>query len=340
MAKERSVRRKTSRISAATKPKSRATKSSGSAGKSAAVSESRTDASRTELRRIAAAKNAEAVRASRRVEYTQSLRTRRVAKKEATTASHDGLSALRILAEGDSWFDFPFGGKAFRSGDVIARLKERLDLPILNEAVRGDEVRQLLGVEQRQRIEELLNDDELDFNVLLFSGGGNDIVGDAFCLWINDRSAVGGDPGRAVNQTAFNHALGVVRSGYQQLIEIRDQAARNTPGRSITLFLHAYDFARPTGKDVCGYGPWLKPSLHYRGWTNMEEGAAIVRTVLTGFRQMLEDLASRSTDVIVVDTQQALGPTDWNDELHPNRAGFGKIAERFHEAIRKRFSGA
>lgn len=318
----------------------RATRARGASAKTVTVSESRTVAARTELRRAAAAKHAEAVRARRLTEFRKALKKGRAARTQAPIAALDATPALRILAEGDSWFDFPFGGRPFKSGDVIARLQERMDVPILNEAVRGDEVRQLLGVKQRRRIEKLLADDELRFNVLLFSGGGNDIVGDAFCLWINDRSAVDGDIDRAVNETAFGHALGIVRSGYEQLIAIRDAAQRRSPPRSITLFLHAYDFARPSGKGVCGYGPWLKPSLTYRGWTDMAEGAAIVRGVLTRFRQMLEDLARQSADVIVIDTHQTLGPTDWNDELHPNRVGFGKIAERFHAAIRARFPGA
>ncbi|MBY0310765.1 MAG: SGNH/GDSL hydrolase family protein [Phycisphaerales bacterium] len=307
------------------------------AAKTDTVSEAPTGAARTELRRAAAAKKAASVRTQRRAEFRKALKNQRVVRIEPTIAALGATPSLRILAEGDSWFDFPFGGRPFKSGDVIARLQERMDVPILNEAVRGDEVRQLLGVKQRRRIEELLADEELRFNVLLFSGGGNDIVGDAFCLWLNDRAAVDGDVDRAVNETAFSHALGIVRSGYEQLIAIRDAATRQSPPRSITLFLHAYDFARPSGKGVCGYGPWLKPSLGYRGWTDMGEGTAIVRIVLTRFRQMLEDLARQSTDVIVINTQQTLGPADWNDELHPNRTGFGKIAERFHEAIQNRF---
>lgn len=319
------------------KPRARVEEEKRATAKTVTVSEAPTGAARTELRRTAAAKQADAVRTQRRAEFRKALKKGRVLRTESTIAALETTPSLRILAEGDSWFDFPFGGRPFKSGDVIARLQERMNVPILNEAVRGDEVRQLLGVKQRQRIEDLLADDELRFNVLLFSGGGNDIVGDAFCLWLNDRAAVDGDVERAVNESAFSHALGIVRSGYEQLIAIRDAAMRISPPRSITLFLHAYDFARPSGKGVCGYGPWLKPSLSYRGWTDMAEGTAIVRIVLTRFRQMLEDLARQSTDVIVINTQQTLGPTDWNDELHPNRTGFGKIAERFHEAILNRF---
>lgn len=242
---------------------------------------------------------------------------------------------LRILAEGDSWFDFPLGGGLFRNGDVIAKLSKLLDLPILSLAVRGEEVRDMLGVEQRARLEKHLSDSRLDFNVLLFSGGGNDIVGEQFVLWVKDRESVQGDPRRAINDRAFEAMLDVIQAGYEQLIAIRDSIAVKTPGRTITLFLHAYDFARPTGKDVCGIGPWLKPSLDYRGWTDRGEAKEVVRQALSRFRARLDMLAR--ADVIVVPTQGTLGDNEWNDELHPSERGFEKIAGVFYDAMQRRF---
>jgi hypothetical protein len=242
---------------------------------------------------------------------------------------------LRILAEGDSWFDFPFGGRPFRGGDVIERLRDLIPFPILSLAVRGDEARTMLGVAQRRRLRELLEDRERDFNVLLFSGGGNDIVGEPFRLWIRDRDVAGGDPARALNDAAFGCILQVVRTAYEDLLDLRDKIAAQ--GRSITVLLHAYDWGVPSGVGVCGYGPWLHPSLEDRGWTDAAECRAVVREALTRFADLLEDIARQYNDVVVVRTQGTLGVTEWNDELHPNRAGFPKIARKFHEALKARF---
>lgn len=252
-------------------------------------------------------------------------------------ASGSSRPPLRILAEGDSWFDFPFGGKPFRGGDVIERLRDLIPFPIMNLAVRGDEVRSMLGCAQRTRLKQLLEDTSRDFNVLLFSGGGNDIVGDPFRLWIRERDACDGECARAVNDAALGCILQIVRTAYEDLLDMRDRIAARTPGRSISVFLHAYDWAIPGGAGVCGYGPWLRPSLHDRGWTNPAEARAIVKDTLVRFANLLADIARQYDDVTVIGTQGTLGDDEWNDELHPNRAGFGKVAHRFHAALKQRF---
>jgi hypothetical protein len=53
---------------------------------------------------------------------------------------------LQIFAEADSWFDYPV---PFFGGGIIPRLENRLGVPILNLAKAGDEVRCMLGVEER-----------------------------------------------------------------------------------------------------------------------------------------------------------------------------------------------
>lgn len=296
-------------------------------------------------RRLAAKRAAEEERDRRRSLYDDAVaKMRAVAGARRGTgfveAPAEDVVKLRILAEGDSWFDFPFGGKMFRAGDVIARLSDLIPFPILNEAVRGDEIRSMLGATQRERLSKLLGDTKRDFNVLLFSGGGNDIVGESFCLWLNERDEVGGDVTKAVNEAAFGHALALVRHAYEQMLSIRDRVVAKTPGRRIVVFIHGYDFAIPSGQDVCGFGPWLKPSLGCRDWGEPGDSAAIVRDVLSRFAVMGRELAQVHKDVVFVESQGTLGPTEWNDELHPNRAGFPKIAAKFREALKSVFPNA
>ena len=62
---------------------------------------------------------------------------------------------LQILAQGDSWFDYPV---PFFGGSIIPRLERRLGVPILNLAKAGDEARYMLGVDERKiLIEHLTN---------------------------------------------------------------------------------------------------------------------------------------------------------------------------------------
>ena len=245
---------------------------------------------------------------------------------------------VRILAEGDSWFDFPFGGKGpLKKGDVIAQLAALIPFPILNIAVRGEEIRQMLGVHQRTRLQNLLRNNEHDFNALLFSGGGNDLVGDQLCLWLRSKQSASGDPAHGIDEPAIAHGLGVVRTGYEQLLDLRDSIVRETPGRRIAVFLHAYDHAIPTGKGVCGYGPWLKPSLDFHGWTERKQGKVIIRSVLSRLAAMLRDLAARRSDVYFVESHGTVGAREWNDELHPNGTGFKKVAIKFAGRLKEAF---
>lgn len=283
---------------------------------------------------------AERERKRRSAEYDKAVR----AASKSSTMSILGAGGnadlpLRIYAEGDSWFDFPFGGRPFRSGDTIAKLAAMIPYPILNDAVRGDEVRQMLGVEQRRRLEQRLRDPKRDFNAVLFSGGGNDLVGNPFCLWIRRKDATNGEPRAAVNEPALAHALGVVLAGYEQLADLRDRILREQPGRRIALFVHSYDYAIPSGKSVCGHGPWLQPALHLQGWNSLQDGKKIVKDIMQRFDAMLADFAARRSDVHHVKTQGTLLQREWNDELHPTGAGFVKVAGKFADAMRKAFPG-
>ena len=120
-----------------------------------------------------------------------------------------------------------------------------------------------------------------------------------------------------------------MESAYLDLIDIRDQHASDA-----IIFLHSYDFAIPDGRKACKlgwcFGPWLQPSLHFRGWNNLSDGQVIVKQALLDFNALLTRVADRARQVVLVPTQGTLSVTnDWNDELRPTSVGFGKIADKF-----------
>lgn len=71
----------------------------------------------------------------------------------------------------------------------------------------------------------------------------------------------------------------------------------------------------------------------------MEDGATVVRQMLTLFRAMLEDLAEKHPEgVILVPTQGTLHDrSDWHDELHPSAKGFDAIVTHFSTVLRKHY---
>jgi hypothetical protein len=271
-------------------------------------------------------------RSDRIARHKQAIATRR----QALAAAPGAPRSLNLFADGDSWFDYPL--PALARNDVITSIGNHGGPQplILNLAHYGDEARDNLGVEQRQRIQDNLKDaDNGIFDAILFSGGGNDTVGNQFCLWLQNY-ADGMTPAQGINGPRLDAVLGVVRSAYEDLITVRNQFAPQCP-----LFIHAYDFAIPSGVGVCDdiIGPWLKPSLDFRGWTDKPTATQVVKEFLLKFRSTLTQIAAAHQNVVFVETQGTLAADDWANELHPTPPGFDKIAAKFLAALRTVFPG-
>lgn len=245
---------------------------------------------------------------------------------------------LVMLAHGDSWFDYPLDGNGISldgGTDIIEHLQSmgNLNPVIQNISHYGDATTEEMSWPKQQRLIDSLGDPDNWMengkpDAILFSGGGNDIAGNQFCIFLNysNSGESGLDSGR------FQEALGIAKASYQDLFLFRDRNAPDVP-----IFGHCYDFPIPNGKHPICAGPWLLPSLTFAGWTSAQ-GTEIVKNALTAFRDMLADLASKPENrFILVNTQGTLGPDDWANELHPYSSGFQKIAQKFVEALRSRF---
>lgn len=256
------------------------------------------------------------------------------AKRGGVVAKEASFVPLQIVAEGDSWFDYPI---PFFGGGIVPRLEERLGVPILNLAEAGDEVRFMLGVEQRARLADQLRSGCPSggaWDVLLFSGGGNDIVDNPMALWVRDWRE-GSVPGDLIHQPRFDAALALVRAGYEDLIALRDALSPGT-----RLVFHGYDFAIPDGRGVCHMGPWLKPTFDLRGFPDRASAFAVVKLMLSRFAEMLGSLAL-NPHVTFINGQGTLSAQlkSWHNELHPSRDGFDRFAGIFHERLKALFPG-
>lgn len=247
-----------------------------------------------------------------------------------------GPRPLNILAQGDSWFDYPVS-----NADIIDQLPAMLDPKpeILNLAHHGEMATTLLGVERRNELLDALRDGKNGaFDAIVFSGGGNDLAGDQFRLWLRNADDVGHDPTKAIDTKAYEAILTVVMTGYRDLVATRDLVDKTMP-----IFVHAYDFAWPTNIDVCGVvGPWIFPSLESRGWMtqpgepDLSIGAGIVKAMLKIFKARLE-AEFANVHVISVPTQGVLGLAQWANEMHPTREGFRWVTRQFAKTIAAAF---
>ena len=249
-----------------------------------------------------------------------------------------GARPLIMLAQGDSWFDYPLSGNQLSPADtdVIAQLRQLASPPptILNLAHHGDSATGEMSLPKQERMISALRDKSNWLNgkpdAILISAGGNDVAGDQFCIFLdfNDGHAAG------LNTDRFGKALGLVEACYADLFLLRDRVAPGVP-----IFGHCYDFPIPNGAHPPCIGPWLKPSLDFCNWSTAQ-GTTIAHDALAQFRAMLVQLAAKpKNNFHLVETQGVLAHADWANELHPFPAGFRKIAQKFAAALATAFPG-
>jgi hypothetical protein len=133
-------------------------------------------------------------------------------------------AVLRMLAQGDSWFDYLPGGHV----DIVAHLASLTPLTpkILKLAHYGEATEDMLGLKKLSELrDQLRNPKAAPFDAILFSGGGNDLAGNQFRLWLTERTAAGGNPSAGLNGARVAAVLGVIRAGYEDLIATRDAFA-------------------------------------------------------------------------------------------------------------------
>ncbi len=229
----------------------------------------------------------------------------------------------RLLAEGDSWFQFPLG-PPWGLADVLVNLMPHY--AIYDVSAAGDTFENMsAGLD---KLETLIA--EKKPRGFLFSAGGNDIAGPQFEGYVK-----GHDPGFAPADylsVNFAHFLHAIEGKYNTLLS---RLTRTFP--DLKIFCNGYDWAIPRSSGR--FGVWLWPSFELRG-VPPETRPKIVAAMIDRFNEMLERQAGLfDGKVIHVDCRGIVTETRWFDELHPNDAGFVDVAKKFRTAIEKAFGG-
>lgn len=220
----------------------------------------------------------------------------------------EGYAGPIIVSEGDSWFQYPF-----LLEDVVDVVLERYAVYSLGAA--GDLLERM--ADKREYIDALA---DTGAEILMFSGGGNDLVaGGALAdhLEAYDPALKPGDYLRPSFQAILDNAF----AQYERIF-------RQVRGRfpHVTVLCHGYDYPIPKG------GRWLGRPMESRGINEAALQKAIAAEMIDLFNRGLRRLSRRMPHVVYIDCRGVVRDR-WYDELHPTDAGYADVAALFLRRI-------
>jgi lysophospholipase L1-like esterase len=228
-----------------------------------------------------------------------------------------GWSGLRIVSEGDSWFQFPLLVE-----DMIDHLSPRHAVYSLGQG--GDTLEAVLS----QRFEELFPAlERIRPDCVLISGGGNDMVKDGGLARLVHEYRDGASPTEYPNAEFDDFVADLLRRFRLLFTEI----GRQWPG--LPIIFHGYD--RPIPRD----DPWLGRPLAARGIFDAPLQRRVIATIMDRYNETQAELARTLREqhglaVHHVDCRGAIRDREWYDAMHPDDAGFARAARRLERQIR------
>jgi lysophospholipase L1-like esterase len=247
-----------------------------------------------------------------------------------------------LVAEGDSWFDYPFH-------DVLGMLEDRHNFRVESVAHKGDTVEemayddnQLDGLERKMR--HLQNDARVP-RAFLLSGGGNDIAGDEFAVLLNHRKSSLGTLNPRILDAIINER---VRFAFLSVIATMTRLSALYFGHVTPIVIHGYSYPVPDGRGYLGGawvlpGPWLEPGFIQKGYLDLEENSTVMVDLIDTFNRMLASVPKEDGlgHVTYLDLRRVLSNElagrayrkSWENELHPTKRGFESVADEFNKVL-------
>lgn len=278
-----------------------------------------------------------------------------------------------ILAEGDSWFNYPV-----ILTDIIDRIGNEKDFALYSLASGGDWLLNMLTA--RHYVEEL---SILHPDIFLISGGGNDLVGSSrlaailepkgcdeygqnkWAMQLVEKARKDLVPfdladfniGVRYLSRDFFALLMFFHLQYSFLIKgiLQPGAVNESKFKGIRIITQGYDYPIPSYKKAfginplrwyvpfirmfLGHGHWLKRPMQMRGITDAETQRKIMYAMIYLFNEMMIQTGAWfnsqvPNSVFHIDSRGSVGHDGWTDELHARPQHFMKTGKVFIHCIR------
>ncbi|HAS42292.1 MAG TPA: hypothetical protein DCS93_17575 [Microscillaceae bacterium] len=205
----------------------------------------------------------------------------------------------KVLIEGDSWFN-DHNGK-----DAADYLSESYN--VYSFAEKGIKMRGILKDSDFRKLIVLEKP-----QVVLLSAGGRELFEGYFKEIV--KTTASGDDFFTPYYTAFK----------RDIAELYEDAMEDLATKAENVIVSGYDHV-----------VYKKGAVHdlltKRGFSDIN---AVKTKLIDDLNEIIDASAAKYTNVFYVDLRGTLtNPSDWQDELHPNAAGFSKIADKFKAKI-------
>ncbi|MHB8132108.1 MAG: SGNH/GDSL hydrolase family protein, partial [Mobilitalea sp.] len=246
-----------------------------------------------------------------------------------------------LIAEGDSWFDYP-------QHDILKMLEDYHGYDVESVAHKGDPIEEMAyGNNQLddfiRRIEKILRRGD-KLKAVLLSGGGNDVAGNEFGMLLNHaRSATTGLDQQILSGVIDNR----IKTAYITILSSITQVCIKQIGKKIPILVHGYDYPVPDGRGFLGGwwflpGPWLEPGFRKKGYNELPLRIQLAKELIERFNIMLESVSKIQSfsHVHYIDLRNTLSNNIqeykewWANELHPTQKGFESVTDRFVEVLK------
>jgi hypothetical protein len=239
-----------------------------------------------------------------------------------------------LVAEGDSWFDYPWT-------DVLRILEDTYSYTVESVASKGDRIEEMAYgggqlEELTRRLERLFQRNAIP-HAILISGGGNDVAGAEFGMLLNHANSAAPGLNESVMQGVIDQR---VRLAYITMLSSISHVCAQHGHPGIPILVHGYDYPVPDGRGFLGGwgffpGPWLEPGFREKGYMGLARRKQLARQLIDRFNSMLAAVVAlpELSHVKYVDLRNTLS-TDvdykrwWDNELHPTRLGFERVVQR------------
>jgi hypothetical protein len=238
-----------------------------------------------------------------------------------------------LVAEGDSWFDYP-------GADILDWLQQ-FGYDVESVARAGDRAEMMaFGRGQLDKfaaaVEKVIGRGETPRAILL-SAGGNDIAGAEFGFLLNHA----GSPRQGFNESVVTGVIDErVHDAYLHIIARVTAVCERMVGTTVPILIHGYGYVVPDGDGVLGGwgplpGPWLRPGFIEKGFNDLAANIEAMKQLMNRFNDMLQRVAAEFAHVRYVNLRPVLPATKrlWANELHPKEQSFKLAAEKFAEQL-------